>query len=151
MPSVGHGAPVTGRVAGGVAGVRAEIASSLAGDKKIRRTSHLSAVRNVIVATEAASEYSRRSLEGRERCAWRRNNTEPRCEDGRRRVGRGPRCPQEEPLLARAAEITHPKTRVISEDGLPWVAAAGVAIKNNYLGSRFRRLRGAADGERGRK
>lgn len=107
--------------------MQAEIASSLASDKKIRQTSHLSAVRNVIAAAEAASEYSRRSLGERERSARRRNNTESSCEDSRRRVGRGPRCPHEEPYLARPLEITHPKTRVMAEDGLPWVAAAQVS------------------------
>lgn len=107
--------------------MRAEIASSLASDKKIRRASHLSAVKDVMAGAAAASEYSRRSPEGGGRRTSRRNNTKPRCEDGRRRVGRGPRCPQEEPFLVRTPEITRPKTRVMAEDGLPWVAAAQVS------------------------
>lgn len=47
--------PGTGRLAGGVAGVQAEIASSLAGDRKIRRASHLSVVRDVMAGAEAAA------------------------------------------------------------------------------------------------
>lgn len=49
----------------------------------------MSAVKDVMAGAAAAEEYSRRSPEEKGHRASRRNNTGPRCEDGRRRVGRG--------------------------------------------------------------